>query len=92
MTNEMKAIYINETSWTKEEIEFFNDMFQDNEPTEDQLKHQYQLDLIDQLLVDDGKIQDARIYVIAINDFVYVSNDKFIELQETDLEYEYAPF
>ena len=93
MTNEIKAVYIKESSWNKEEIEFFNDMFQDlNEPTDKELEHMYQLDLIQELLVDDGNIKNTRIYLVATNEFAYVSNEKFLSLQDSDLEYEYAPF
>lgn len=93
MTNEMKAKYQNEFQTLKEELCFFNDMFQDlNEPTDEQLEYQYQLDLIQELIIDDGKKQNVRIYLHATNDFAYVSNDMFLSLQDSDVDFEYAPF
>tara|TARA_Y100000114_G_C11520802_1_gene213418 strand:+ start:246 stop:527 length:282 start_codon:yes stop_codon:yes gene_type:complete len=93
MNNEIKVKYQESFETLQDELIFFNDMFQDlNEPTLEQLEHMYQLDLIENLLIDDGQKQVARIYVVATNEFVYVSNDKFLELQETDLKFEYAPF
>ena len=93
MTNEIKAKYLKQFKTLKEELCFFNDMFQDlNEPTDQQLEQQYQLDLINELIVDDGKKQNVRIYLVANESFVYISNDQFLSLQDSDLDYEYMPF
>ena len=49
-------------------------------------------DLEDYFCQQNQETQDIRLYLPNENRFIYVSNSEFLDLQETDLEFEYAPF
>tara|TARA_Y100001973_G_C5117586_1_gene290992 strand:- start:67 stop:300 length:234 start_codon:yes stop_codon:yes gene_type:complete len=72
--------------------EFYQDCFQTEEPTEQQLENMYQIELAKTLLENDENEQTFRIYIPSINEFVYISLEKYFELQESDLVFEPAPF
>jgi hypothetical protein len=72
--------------------EFLEDCFQNEEPTEEQLENMYQIELAETLLGNDKNQQTFRIYIPSINEFVYISLEKYFELQESDLVFEPAPF
>lgn len=93
MNNEIKVKYQESFETLQDELIFFNDMFQDlNEPTDEQLENMYQIELAETLLANDENKQTFRIYIPSINEFVYISLEKYFELQESDLLFEPAPF
>ncbi len=76
----------------KEEIkEFYDDCFQENLTNED-LENMYQIELAETLLKNDKSKQTVRIYIPVLNEFKYISLEKYFELQKSDLVFEPAPF
>ena len=72
--------------------EFYQDCFQKEDLSNEDLENMYQIELAETLLGNDKNQQTFRIYIPSINEFVYISLEKYFELQESDLVFEPAPF
>ena len=56
--------------------EFYQDCFQKEDLSNEDLENMYQIELAETLLANDENQQTFRIYIPSINEFVYISLEK----------------